>query len=82
MATTDTETADAFFTEIEAHFAHRRGTPFLFSADLGATAELQAVVFDDQAGQRGVAFGQHLRGGFAGHEQLNMAVLTEPREQP
>jgi hypothetical protein len=27
-----TDTDDAYFTEIEAHFAHRRGTPFLFSS--------------------------------------------------
>lgn len=32
MTTSETETSDAYFTEIEAHFAHRRGTPFLFSS--------------------------------------------------
>lgn len=32
VATAETDTSDAYFTEIEAHFAHRRGTPFLFSS--------------------------------------------------
>ncbi|MBI2212450.1 MAG: hypothetical protein HYU52_02295 [Acidobacteria bacterium] len=30
--TTPTTDSDTYFTEIEAHFAHRRGTPFLFSS--------------------------------------------------
>jgi hypothetical protein len=30
--TTEATDSDAYFTEIEAHFAHRRGTPFLFSS--------------------------------------------------
>lgn len=30
--TEETVDSDRYFTEIEAHFAHRRGTPFLFSS--------------------------------------------------
>jgi hypothetical protein len=30
--TSETTDSDTYFIEIEAHFAHRRGTPFLFSA--------------------------------------------------
>ena len=32
MVAEEKDSADAYFTEIEAHFAHRRGTPFLFSS--------------------------------------------------